>query len=79
MSPLVGLLDGSIRELDFENGKLGDNIGDAVDDNNEIDSGINNLKMSILVGKIVVALSLHHSMVNCNLLIPVSLKDNNRN
>ncbi|EEQ46353.1 cell cycle arrest protein BUB3 [Candida albicans P57072] len=44
VSPLVGLLDGSIRELDFENGKLGDNIGDAVDDNNEIDSGINNLK-----------------------------------
>ncbi|RCK65897.1 Mitotic checkpoint protein BUB3 [Candida viswanathii] len=41
--PYVGLLDGSVRELDFENGKLGSsNIGVPVDES-EISGGINNL------------------------------------
>ncbi|EMG46481.1 hypothetical protein G210_3271 [Candida maltosa Xu316] len=41
-SPIVGLLDGSIRELDFENCKLSKNIGMPVNED-EIGSGINNL------------------------------------
>ena len=41
-TPYVGSLDGSIRELDFENCKLGKNIGLEVDES-EISGGINNL------------------------------------
>ncbi|KAI3403350.2 BUB3 [Candida oxycetoniae] len=42
-SPIVGSLDGSIRELDFENMKLGSNFGkELVDDSCHI-NGINNI------------------------------------
>ncbi|EGW32054.1 cell cycle arrest protein [Spathaspora passalidarum NRRL Y-27907] len=38
----AGLLDGTVRELDFENGKLGGNIASTPDEN-EINGGINNI------------------------------------
>ncbi|KAI5956445.1 BUB3 [Candida jiufengensis] len=42
--PVVGLLDGSVKEIDFENINLGPNMGQNIDEN-DFQSGINNLKV----------------------------------
>ncbi|CAL1216860.1 unnamed protein product [Candida parapsilosis] len=40
--PIVGLLDGSVREVDFENVKLGKNMGESIE-GEDVRNGINHL------------------------------------